>query len=441
MNKATHKKSGAGKGGQKTTIEVEVGLSKGAKSTLKVAKFEIVRQLKKPAFWVAMLLTPALLGFIFLIGFLAGDESALQNSLVMVDGTVMEVTEEGLEPSKKAVVAVTDEAGVLPDESALLEVCASREECIEKVKSGEVDLYYHIPADFVGTRQVEFYHVTEELDLFNNDASLLKSILAEAASERVEPLDVIVLSGSYEINENRLTAEGEAANALGRAVVPGVILVVFFMFVAVFGNRFLMAVVEEKENRISEMILTAVNAKHLVVGKIIAMMALGVVQIVVMIVPVAVIAMLNQDNATVAMILETIEVDPVAVTMNVVLFVASIFAYAGMCVLVGSLVPTARDASSFIGPMVVAMVFPLYFVSSFLAAEPGVMAYVLSYFPLSAPIALMLRSAMGTLTTWEFAIGVIEMVVLAMIVTRGAVMTFQKNAINFSKVKLLKKGR
>ena len=380
----------------------------------KVTKFEIVRQLKKPAFWAAILILPIMIGVIFLISFVAGSSSVETNP----------------EIDENTTIAITDEAGILDPEMPYI-INGGKDDGIEMVKNGDVELYYYIPADFAESKKAEFYHVSEELDLFNFDANILKSILAQNAATKVDEVDVIALTGNYEVVDNKLTATGEKANVLGKAVIPIAILVLFFMFVALFGNRFLLAVVEEKENRISEMILTSVSAKHLIIGKIIAMLVLGLVQMVTVIVPVVILVVINRDNPMVSMILSSVEIDPVAITMNVLLLIASVFFYAGTCVFVGSLVSTARDASSFIGPAIVGMVFPLYFMQLFLAAEPNMVVYFLTYFPLSAPIALMLRSGFGTLGTVEFVIGLVEVSALAVVMTMLAVKTFQKNAINF----------
>lgn len=385
------------------------------KAIMKVAKFEIVRQLKKPAFWASIILIPLLIGGIYLVSFVFGSAEVDMNP-TLDEGTTM---------------AITDDAGVLGPEMAQYVINGDEEYGIEMVKKGEVDLYFYIPADFVESKKVDFYHISEGLDIFNFDGNIIKGILAQNAAMRVEPVDVISLTGDFEIVDNKLSTIGEDANALGKAVIPLAILAVFFMFIALFGNRFLMATVEEKENRISEMILTAVSAKHLVIGKIIAMMVLGVIQIVVLVVPVTVLVLLNQDNAMIDMILSSIEIDPVTITMNLILFVASMFLYAGTCVFVGSLVSTARDASSFIGPAIIAIVFPLYFLQLFMLSEPGPIVYFLSYFPLSAPIALMLRIGFGTLGMTEFVIGLLEVIVCAIIAIQLAVKSFQKNAINF----------
>ncbi len=385
----------------------------------KVAKFEIVRQLKKPAFWAAILIMPIMIGVIFLISFIAGSDTVETNP----------------EIDENTTIAITDEAGILSPEMPYI-INGNKEQGIEMVKSGEVKLYYYIPADFAETRQAEFYHVSEGLDLFNFDANILKSILAQNAAMKVDEIDVTMLTGNFEVVDNKLTTTGEEANALGEAVIPIAILVLFFMFVALFGNRFLLAVVEEKENRISEMILTSVSAKHLIVGKIIAMLVLGLLQMATVIIPAAILIVVNRENPIVSMVLLSVEIDPVAIAMNVLLLVASVFFYAGTCVFVGSLVSTARDASSFIGPAIIGMVFPLYFMQLFLAAEPNVVVYFLTYFPLSAPIALMLRSGFGTLGTAEFIIGLVEVSTLAVVMTSLAVKTFQKNAINFETLRL-----
>ena len=232
--------------------------------------------------------------------------------------------------------------------------------------------------------------------------------------------------------DNKLAKDGSNANALGKAIIPFFIGIVFFLFVVLCGNRFLLTVVEEKENRISEMIMTSISAKHLIVGKIIAMLTLGLVQIVVIVAPVLVLVFINRDNAMIAPILASIEVDPVNVILDIILFIASVFLYAGACTLVGSIVSTARDASSFIGPAIIGIVLPLYFMGAFMATEVSAVVQVLSYFPLTAPVSLMLRSGFGTISIPELCVGILVVVVSAVIVVRLAVKMFQKNAINFT---------
>ena len=393
-------------------------------STFKVAKFEIIRQLKKPAFWAATLLMPLLIGGIYFVSFISGQHAAEGQNPVLDENTR---------------IAITDEAGVFSANAPFV-INGDKEYGIEKIKNGEVDLYYYIPEDFLESKKAEFYHISEGLEIFNNDGNILKGLLLQDASSRVDSLDVLALTGGYEIVDNKLTKDGNESNALGKAIIPFFIGIVFFMFIALCGNRFLMTVVEEKENRISELILTSVSSKHLIVGKIIAMLVLGMVQILALVIPVLIIVFVNRDNQFINMIVSSIEIDPIMLTLSLVLFVASVIFYAGACTFVGSLVSTARDASSFIGPAIIMMVFPLYFMQMFMM-EPNTIVQVMTYFPFSAPVALMLRSGFGTISTVEFVIGILVVVVSSAVIIRMAVVSFQRNAINFSivKPKFLKK--
>ena len=386
--------------------------------TFKVAKFEIMRQLKKPAFWAATLLIPLLMGGIYFISFISS-QNVDQNPAL----------------DENTKVAITDDAGVFSNQAPFI-INGDKEYGKEMVTKGEVDLYFYIPKDFLETKKAEFYHISEGLEMFNFDANILKSLMAQDAATRVAPSDILALNGQFEIEDNKLAKDGSNSNALGKAIIPFFIGILFFMFICLCGNRFLLCVVEEKENRISEMILTAVSPKHLIVGKIIAMLVLGMIQILAITIPVVLLVFANRDNQMISQILAMIEVDPVAITLSILLFIVSSIFYAGACTFVGSLVSTAKDASSFIGPAIIAMVLPLYCMQMFMMTEPNFVVQFFTYFPLSAPVALMLRQGFGTITTLEYCIGLAVVFVAAVVMIRLAVVTFQKNAFNFGTVSL-----
>lgn len=389
-----------------------------------VVKFEFVRQIKKPSFWISILLMPAFIIGMFLISMLASSSK---------DAGPAQIDEN-------TKIVISDESGILPSDSPFL-TKEDKEQGIEMVKNGDADLYFYIPSDFEETKKVELYHISEELDIFNTDGSVIKAILNQTVSSHFDDLDIIALTGNFDVVDNKLTSTGENANAVGKIVVPLVFLVIFFLFIVLFGSRFLMTVVEEKENRISEMILTSVSAKHLIVGKIIAMMLLGIIQMLTFILPLVVAVFIYRDNPMVSGILSTVEINPVSIIENVILFVISVALVIGLCTYIGAITPTAKEASQFIGPIIIGLVFPLYFMSFFMAAEPNFLVQFLTYFPFSAPIALMLRTAFGTLSTPEFIIGCVEIAILAYGIIWITIRTFQKNAINFGivKPKLLKR--
>ena len=70
-------------------------------------------------------------------------------------------------------------------------------------------------------------------------------------------------------------------------IAPGLFLVIFFMLVTFFGNQMLTSSTEEKENRTVEMLLTMVKTDTLITGKILSLMVLALIQMLVIILPVA----------------------------------------------------------------------------------------------------------------------------------------------------------
>ena len=163
----------------------------------KVAKFEIVRQLKKPAFWAATLLVPLLIGGIYFVSYISSQE-----------------VDENPALDEDTKVAITDEAGVL--KSGMFVINGDKEYGKKMVENGEVDLYFYIPEDFAENRKIEFYHISEGLEVFNYDGNIIKSILLQDAMSRVDELDMLALTSGYEIVDNKITKEGEDSNALGK---------------------------------------------------------------------------------------------------------------------------------------------------------------------------------------------------------------------------------
>ena len=132
--------------------------------TFKVAKFEIVRQLKKPAFWAATLLMPLLIGGIYFVSFISTQDVDMNPAI-----------------DEDTKIAITDDAGIFGPSAPFI-INGDKEYGVEMVKNGEVDLYFYIPADFAESKKAEFYHISEGLEVFNYDGNILKALMMQDAS-------------------------------------------------------------------------------------------------------------------------------------------------------------------------------------------------------------------------------------------------------------------
>lgn len=394
-----------------------------------VIRFEIVRNLKKPTFWIAALLLPVLLvgyiGFAGMIGY--NTNSAL---------------EQGSDTSEMTL-GVHDAIGYLntteienaDGSKQQMKVFASADEGIAAVKAGELGVFYYIPADFATTLSVRIYAMPDTTSIFNNYEAPIRNLLMAAAQSHIDPVDFAVVTGGIKMDTTNFATgtdeEIDPVEIISRMVVPGVGLALFYILIVMFGNRLTTAMVEEKENRISEIILTAMRPVDLITGKIISLIALGFIQLAALIVPVLILYLFG---ATQGIIPEGIVVtwDAWTVIGTVLLLMFSYFLFTALCITIGTLVPTAKDASSFASVVIILVILPLFFISSFMSDTPDALTYILSYFPPSAPIALMFRNVFGTLPVWELGLGLLNLAVFSALIIKLAVFIFKRSALDFT---------
>jgi ABC-2 type transport system permease protein len=173
-----------------------------------------------------------------------------------------------------------------------------------------------------------------------------------------------------------------------------IMTVVLFGAISTYGAMVLSGVVEEKSSRTVEVLLARMPARHLLAGKVSGIGVLGLAQVVAVAV-VVVVAVGLVDSVDL----------PAArggvLTWAVVWFVLGYALYATVFGTLGSLASRTEDASSVTGPVTIVLV--LAFVVSFAAigSADTTWARLVSWFPLTAPLAMPNRIAMGAATWWD----------------------------------------
>jgi ABC-2 type transport system permease protein len=201
-----------------------------------------------------------------------------------------------------------------------------------------------------------------------------------------------------------------------------------------FGNQMLTSTTEEKENRVTEMILTTIEARTLIVGKIFSLIALAFLQMIVILVPIIILYVLfRSDLALPNFDLSSIPINPLRIAIGAVIFGLSFLLITGLLVAVGAVAPTAKEASGFFGVVMMLIFGPLYAVSLFISAPTSPIVVFLSFFPLTAPLPLMLRNAVGNLTTADAMIGIVILAISAVIALTIAVRLFRYGVLEYSR--------
>ncbi len=397
-----------------------------------VVRFEVMRNLKKPSFWIAAIMIPiALAAYVAICGMagynmgdsLSGGVDTTDLTLAVVDDAdyleIFEIPEGNPEDQKTKTITKLD----------------NKEQAIQDVKDKKIDVLYYIPEDFVDSAKVEIFVKPEKSNVLDDYSIPIKTALNMQASSQIPAIDLKIITGGLDIATTTYDAkddhEVDLSENINKIIAPIICIALFYFLIVVLGNRIIVAMTEEKENRISELLLTSIKPNDLVIGKIISLMILGIVQLLVLVVPVLIMINTKAINAVLPAGLE-ITADAIELVKYFSVLLASYYFFTAASVAIGAMTPTAKDANSYSGVIMVFMiVLPIVFMSTF-SSEPTFMTYFLTYFPASAPLSILLRGIFGNLPTWELWLSVADLVIFGTISSVVGTYFFKRNAISFT---------
>lgn len=385
-----------------------------------VFSFEVMRTLKKKTFWITALSFPVVIGLVIAIIFFSS-EATEKASLDTVN--------------QKFSLAVTDESKVI--EPQLLtqlnaKTVSSKQQGIDDVKSGKLDAYFYYPADLTKEKVQVF---AEDVGLFDNSRyqGTAEALLAGSVTATTDPQIVAILQKKVGF-DSKTYQDGAEYDGIKQMIAPGIFLALFYVLIVMFGSQMLTSTTEEKENRVIEMILTTIKARTLIIGKILSLIVLAIIQIIAIMIPILFIYFQFGSQLSLPSVdLTNLPLDPMRISIGAVIFFLSFLLFTGLLVAIGAAVPTAKEAGGFFGIVMTLIFGPLYAVTLFISAPTSTLVTFLTFFPLTAPIPLMLRNAVGNLSVSDALIGIVILAISATIIMAIAIRLFRYGALEYSK--------
>lgn len=181
---------------------------------------------------------------------------------------------------------------------------------------------------------------------------------------------------------------------------------VYMLFVAIMtvAQMLLSSTIEEKSNRIVEVLLSSVTPWELMLGKLLGVAFVGITMLVAWMGSLYGVLSFYAGGigkgGEIAQILVSLVVSPGLLVPFVAYFLLGYLLYSSMLLAVGSTCNTLKDAQNFMGPVMTVLMVPL-FTMMFIVQDPnGMLARVLSWVPIFTPFTMMNRMA-GDPPTWE----------------------------------------
>jgi len=388
-----------------------------------VVRFEFVRAVKKPAFWIGTLALPVI---IVVVSLLVGVGQAAGTDSVMTSSSASKTPFRYVDHSGLVSQTVAAKWGGSPSTDAAADRAA--------VRDGTLDAFIEFP-ESPSTKPIRVD--AADRGLFGNGgySSLAERVLEQSVAASVDDPETIQLLRTPPDTDLTTYADGQVAPGWLSIVPPFLYVAAFFGLVILLATRMVTVVVEEKENRISEMILTTVTAGDLIRGKVIAMLLVGFVQIGVFLVP-GLIGLLVA-LPLIASRLGGLVVDPWRMLVGALLLIGGVLLASALFVAVGAAVPSIKDASALQSVAIFSLIIPLYAAFFVMTTPTSPIASFFTYFPTFTPITAMVRNAVGSLTVVESVVCIVEVFVVAALLLWFAQYLFRHSVAQYgSKVTL-----
>lgn len=237
-------------------------------------------------------------------------------------------------------------------------------------------------------------------------------------------LDKIIDDVQRDVNMKTVkwSKEGDeqASSTYVAIIVGGIFTLLIYIFVITYGGMVMQSVIEEKTNRIIELLVSSVKPFQLMMGKIIGVMLVGIAQmalwgiILSIIMTVAsvgfgvsqaqsIAAGQPMPSPTMNMSQDTQELLTAIVNlpyaeiglMFIIMFVGGYLLYSSFFAATGASINEQEDANQFVVPITMITLFGLYAAMYSIENTDGPLAFWASLFPLTSPIVMMIRIPFG----------------------------------------------
>ncbi len=296
------------------------------------------------------------------------------------------------------------------------------------LESGKLAGYYVVEKDYFESGRVRLVAPkTVNQSIENAFENFLRANLVAGLDEAVARR--LLENSTVEIRSPDGARQTDSRQWL-QIVLPIASGILFVIAINASGGYLLQAVVEEKENRTMEIMVTSVSPTQLMGGKIIGNLSVGLTQLVIWLVfPVggliAARALLPDFGA--------LRLDTGFLGLMLLTLLPAFVLVAALMATVGATATETREAQQIAGLFTLPIVVPLWFIAPIMMRPNAPLAFGLSLFPLTAPISLPLRAAVTEVPTWQLILSISLLVSSALAAILLAGRAFRLGMLRYGK--------
>ena len=335
-------------------------------------------------------------------------------------------------------------------------------------KDEDLDLLVYLPINLIKTNSMTAKCLYKEIP-----STAVQKHLSNIINEAIElyrvnfnNIDISTYKSiKTKINLDVIDIENKENRNIQRKAFVGIALAMFiYAFIFFYSTQVMRGVIEEKTNRIVEVIISSVSAFELMIGKIIGVGLVGITQfiiwaIITMIMSVTIFPLIIKDKYNPSLQIDNDEVvnnsfkiDPnneaiqfiinelqwsYLILFFILFFLGGYLLYSGLMAAVGAAVDEEADTQQFLLPLTIPMVFAILMASKVIDEPSSSLAFWLSEIPFTSPIIMIVRIAMGigdsSVEIWEIILSLFLLTITFIGTTWISGRIYRKGILSYGK--------
>tara|TARA_B110000483_G_scaffold20835_1_gene23404 strand:+ start:1039 stop:2355 length:1317 start_codon:yes stop_codon:yes gene_type:complete len=335
-------------------------------------------------------------------------------------------------------------------------------------KDEDLDLLVYLPINLIKTNSMTAKCLYKEIP-----STAVQKHLSNIINEAIElyrvnfnNIDISTYKSiKTKINLDVIDIENKENRNIQRKAFVGIALAMFiYAFIFFYSTQVMRGVIEEKTNRIVEVIISSVSAFELMIGKIIGVGLVGITQfiiwaIITMIMSVTIFPLIIKDKYNPShqtdadeVINNSFKIDPnneaiqfiinelqwsYLILFFILFFLGGYLLYSGLMAAVGAAVDEEADTQQFLLPLTIPMVFAILMASKVIDEPSSTLAFWLSEIPFTSPIIMIVRIAMGigdsSVEIWEIILSLFLLTITFIGTTWISGRIYRKGILSYGK--------
>ncbi len=389
-----------------------------------VAKREYLERVRSKWFVVATVLGPVLLAAMFILPIWMRTRSMQSANLSNI--TILDATERDLGRAVASALGSGPQADtsfarivrVAPADLAQAESTVTRDVIAKRIEGYlvlDAASFAGVSARYAG-RNASTIPDMERIERTVEQAVLVNRLQgAGLDADHVQVLSRVNLR----LHTERITDQGRGGSGAGNVAVAFIASFVLYTLIVLYGQTILRGVIDEKANRVAEVVVASVRPESLLAGKVLGVGSVALTQLAVWVVSLAffvrfrgpILTWLGIPNAPI-----TLPNIGVATVITLLLFfVLGFVLYASLFAAIGAMVSSDQDAQQAATPVTILIVMSAVFIQPVLLNPTSTSSKVVSWIPFSAPILMPVRTGIVPVPWWELVLVMLGLVLACLI--------------------------